>query len=168
MSLVQDSPLLLELSFSLYFFKSLFETREESVAHFGTQLTLSHPFSHSSLSVISKTSLLVHPCVFLLSPEPSKLHQILSSLSASPSEVSKIWSNPFNALLSSQPPNQWQTNRLSSPDKVDKHRKPQTDYRTYSDVPFLSLDGEKKEVYRLHRFRTSEELIKVSTFVRKV
>jgi coenzyme A diphosphatase NUDT7 len=117
---------------------------------------------------ISKTTLLVHPVIFFLPPATSK--KTLSSLYASPDEVSSIWSYPLRSFLSSEPPVQIKKGetyssslhqqgkpltKFSAPTNVDKHRKPQEEFRTYSEVPWL-LKGH----YRLHRFRTSHQLIK--------
>ncbi|UZJ56953.1 hypothetical protein CBS101457_006273 [Exobasidium rhododendri] len=117
---------------------------------------------------ISKTTLLVHPVIFLLPPSTSA--KSLSSLYAQPSEVSSIWSYPLRSFLASEPPRQIRKGgtyqdssdqegkpltKLSDPRQVDTHRLPQEPFRTYSDVPWL-LKGH----YRLHRFRTSHQLIK--------
>lgn len=109
---------------------------------------------------LSKTTLLVHPVIFLLPPLTSA--KTLASLHASPDEVSSIWSYPLCSFLSSEPPRQIKVGQLdaatdkgepilalSDPSTVDTHRKPQEAFRTYSDVPWL-LQGH----YRLHRFRT--------------
>jgi coenzyme A diphosphatase NUDT7 len=111
---------------------------------------------------ISKTTLLVHPVIFLLPPKTSS--KTLATLYSSPDEVSAIWSYPLRSFTSSQPPRQLRKSdsssadqqygellvKLADPRKVDAHRKPQEAFRTYSDVPWM-LKGH----YRLHRFRTS-------------
>lgn len=45
--------------------------------------------------------------------------------------------------------------KLMPSDKVDVHRPPQDDFRTYSDVPWI-----RGHNYRLHRFRSTHQLIK--------
>lgn len=115
---------------------------------------------------LSKTALLVHPVIFLL--PPSTARETLSQLWASPDEVSSIWSYPLRSFLSSEPAKQLKIAKdgtwlevgqplvkLADPTKIDTHRKPQEAFRTFSDVPWL-LQGH----YRLHRFRTSHQLIK--------
>ncbi|PWY97083.1 hypothetical protein BCV70DRAFT_203191 [Testicularia cyperi] len=75
----------------------------------------------------------------------------LSNLVASPSEVDDIWTHPLSAFLSSVAPIGL---KLSDPTTVDKHRPPQEVFRTYTDIPWLG------STYRLHRFRSSKQLIK--------
>ena len=101
-------------------------------------------------SVISKTCLLVHPVIFLLT-DPA---MTLPKLVACPTEVDSMWSFPLEFFLSSRLPDGLQE-ALSDPNHVDKHRQPQTAFRTYSDVPWL-----QEQPYRLHRFRTHRQLIK--------
>lgn len=101
---------------------------------------------HYTPTVLSKTCLLVHPVTFYLT-DPS----VILTLIASPAEVSAIWTFPLSSFLtSSAPPLPLQPATL-----VDLHRSPQTAYRTYSDVPWIAHDP-----YRLHRFRTTQQLVK--------
>lgn len=102
---------------------------------------------HTGHPFLSKLGLLVHPVVFFLKDGA----QVLPTLKASPSEVAAIWSTPLSAFLSSiAAPGV----ALSDPTSVDKHRPPQQVFRTYTDVPWLGA------TYRLHRFRSSHQLIK--------
>lgn len=102
---------------------------------------------HTGYPFLSKLGLLVHPVVFLVR-NPA---EVLKRLRASPDEVSDIWSTPLRAFLSSTAPEGME---LSDPRSVDKHRPPQEAFRTYTDVPWLGA------VYRLHRFRSSHQLVK--------
>ncbi|CAD6885881.1 unnamed protein product [Tilletia laevis] len=108
---------------------------------------------HTAPPLLSKTCLLVHPVVFFLS-NPSKT---LSTLRANPSEVSALWSVPLPLFLASSQTHCLlpQGYTLSDPAKVDTHRPPQDALRTYSDVPWLLGSP-----YRLHRFRSSQQLVK--------
>ncbi|TKY89591.1 hypothetical protein EX895_001376 [Sporisorium graminicola] len=103
---------------------------------------------HTGYPFLSKMGLLVHPVVFFLRGVGD---EVLRKLVASPSEVADIWSFPLQAVLSSTAPEGLE---LSPPQSVDKHRPPQEAFRTYTDIPWL---GSK---YRLHRFRSSRQLIK--------
>jgi coenzyme A diphosphatase NUDT7 len=139
------------------------ETCEEVGLHSDTLKTGECVLLGIGRPFISKTALLVHPVIFLLPPASAK--KTLSTLWASPDEVSSIWSYPLRAFVSSEPPRQlrkienhdsatWKADgqpivKLADARKVDTHRKPQEAFRTYSDVPWL-LQGH----YRLHRFRT--------------
>ncbi|CEH17642.1 Peroxisomal NUDIX hydrolase [Ceraceosorus bombacis] len=98
---------------------------------------------------ISKSTLLVHPYFVLLSPFSTS--RILSQLRPSPDEVSRIWSHPLRALLSSEAPPGL---KLRNPSTVDRHRPAQECYRSFSDVDWF---GGK---YRLHRFRSAQEHLK--------
>ena len=101
-------------------------------------------------AVISKTCLLVHPVIFLLTDPASVLPQLVPC----PTEVSSMWSFPMQLFLrSTLPPNMELP--LSEPETIDTHREPQEAFRTYSDVPWLN-----SQHYRLHRFRTHRQLIK--------
>ncbi|EST04533.2 NUDIX hydrolase domain protein [Kalmanozyma brasiliensis GHG001] len=102
---------------------------------------------HTGYPFLSKMGLLVHPVVFFL----KNGEQILPKLRASPSEVADIWTTPLVAFLSSVAP---KGAPLSDPSSVDKHRPPQEVFRTYTDIPWLGA------TYRLHRFRSSHQLIK--------
>ena len=102
---------------------------------------------HTGHPFLSKMGLLVHPVVFFLHSGDD----VLPKLIASPSEVSDIWSTPLRAFLSSVAP---EGAGLSDPRSVDKHRPPQESFRTYTDIPWLGA------TYRLHRFRSSHQLIK--------
>lgn len=102
---------------------------------------------HTGYPFLSKMGLLVHPVVFFLKNGA----ELLPRLRASPSEVSDIWSTPLSVFLSSTAP---QGAQLSDPTSVDKHRPPQEAFRTYTDIPWLG------GTYRLHRFRSSHQLIK--------
>ncbi|SPO29507.1 related to PCD1 - peroxisomal nudix pyrophosphatase [Ustilago trichophora] len=102
---------------------------------------------HTGFPFLSKMGLLVHPVVFFL----KNGDEVLPKLVASPSEVSDIWTTPLSAFLSSVPP---EGVKLSDPKSVDKHRPPQDAFRTYTDIPWLGA------TYRLHRFRSSHQLIK--------
>lgn len=102
---------------------------------------------HTGYPFLSKMGLLVHPVVFFLRNGA----QILPNLVASPSEVADIWSTALEAFLSSTAPPEAV---LSDPASVDKHRPAQEAFRTYTDIPWLA------SVYRLHRFRSSHQLIK--------
>lgn len=115
---------------------------------------------------LSKTALIVHPVVFWLPPRTAQ--ETLASLRPSPDEVSAIWSYPLRAVLGSTPPRQFSLSgaqgsieygeplmRLMSAGHIDVHRPPQGDFRTYSDVPWL-----QGRTYRLHRFRSTHQLIK--------
>ncbi|KAE8266329.1 hypothetical protein A4X09_0g6018 [Tilletia walkeri] len=108
---------------------------------------------HTAPPLLSKTCLLVHPIIFFLS-NPSKT---LPTLRANPSEVSALWSVPLSLFLAStQPTSLLPTGyTLADPSKVDTHRPPQHALRTYSEVPWLL-----GAPYRLHRFRSSQQLIK--------
>lgn len=102
---------------------------------------------HTGHPFLSKLGLLVHPVVVFLKDG----EKILPRLRPSPSEVSDIWSTPLVSFLSSVAP---LDSPLSDPKSVDKHRPPQQVFRTYTDVPWLG------STYRLHRFRSSHQLIK--------
>ncbi|PWN46091.1 hypothetical protein IE81DRAFT_284724, partial [Ceraceosorus guamensis] len=91
----------------------------------------------------------VHPYFVLLSPLSTS--RILSQLRPSPDEVSRIWSHPLRALLSSEAPPGL---KLRNPSTVDRHRPAQECYRSFSDVDWF---GGK---YRLHRFRSAQEHLK--------
>lgn len=109
-------------------------------ARLAVHLHTGHPF-------LSKMGLLVHPAVFFL----KNGEEVLPKLRANPSEVADIWSTPLEPFLSSTAP----TNApLSDPTSVDKHRPPQEAFRTYTDIPWLG------STYRLHRFRSSHQLVK--------
>ena len=97
--------------------------------------------------LLSKTGMLVHPVVFYL-PHGEK---VLQRLLASPDEVDAIWSTRLDSFLASSPPAHIQ---LAHPNTVDTHRPPQTAFRTYTDIPWLGA------TYRLHRFRSPQQLIK--------
>lgn len=102
---------------------------------------------HTGFPFLSKLGLLVHPVVFFLRDGEKQITKLV----ASPSEVSDIWSYPLAAFLSSVAATDLM---LADPTSVDKHRPPQTAYRTYTDVPWLGSH------YRLHRFRSHKQLIK--------
>lgn len=115
---------------------------------------------------LSKTALIVHPVVFWLPPKTTT--KTLNSLHPSPDEVSAIWSYPLRAVLNSTAPRQVvkivegqpieygePLMQLMEPDRVDTHRPPQTDFRSYSEVPWI-----QNKPYRLHRFRSTHQLIK--------
>lgn len=102
---------------------------------------------HTGYPFLSKLGLLVHPVVFFLHEGEVEIKKLV----ASPSEVSDIWSYPLAAFLSSVAATDLV---LADPASVDKHRPPQTVYRTYTDVPWLGSH------YRLHRFRSHKQLIK--------
>lgn len=76
---------------------------------------------------------------------------VVPTLLAEPDEVECIWTFPARYLLSSLAP----PVPLQDPAVVDTHRRPQEAFRTYSDVPWVSSDP-----YRLHRFRSTQQLIK--------
>ncbi|KAL9932406.1 hypothetical protein V8E36_008523 [Tilletia maclaganii] len=103
--------------------------------------------------LLSKTCLIIHPVVFFLSAP----QRTLGRLRASPSEVSAIWSAPLPLFLASSPTHALlpEGYRLADPTQVDKHRPAQHALRTYSEVPWLL-----GRPYRLHRFRSSQQLIK--------
>ncbi|CDU25536.1 related to PCD1-peroxisomal nudix pyrophosphatase [Sporisorium scitamineum] len=103
---------------------------------------------HTGYPFLSKMGLLVHPVVFFLRGVGD---EVLENLVASPSEVADIWSFPLEAVLSSTAPDDLP---MSDPTSVDTHRPPQHAFRTYTDVPWLS------STYRLHRFRSTHQLIK--------
>ncbi|CBQ68555.1 conserved hypothetical protein [Sporisorium reilianum SRZ2] len=103
---------------------------------------------HTGYPFLSKMGLLVHPVVFFLRGAGD---EILDSLVASPSEVAAIWTYPLAAVLSSTAPPDLP---LSDPTTVDTHRPPQHAFRTYTDIPWLGA------TYRLHRFRSTHQLIK--------
>ena len=103
---------------------------------------------HTGYPFLSKMGLLVHPVVFFLKNVGD---QVVDELVASPSEVADIWSFPLEAFLSSTAPVGL---HLSDPCSVDTHRPPQHVFRTYTDIPWLG------STYRLHRFRSSRQLIK--------
>lgn len=115
---------------------------------------------------LSKTALIVHPVVFWLPPKTTS--KTLNNLHPSPDEVSAIWSYPLRAVLNSMPPRQIRTildgqpieygeplMRLMEADQVDTHRPPQTNFRSFSEVPWI-----QNKPYRLHRFRSTHQLIK--------
>ncbi|GAC99615.1 hypothetical protein PHSY_007218 [Pseudozyma hubeiensis SY62] len=102
---------------------------------------------HTGYPYLSKMGLLVHPVIFFLPNAASTI----AKLRPNPSEVADIWSTPLSSFLSSTAPRE---ETLSDPASVDKHRPPQHAFRTYTDIPWLG--GE----YRLHRFRSSRQLIK--------
>ncbi|KAJ1597141.1 hypothetical protein NDA14_007083 [Ustilago hordei] len=101
---------------------------------------------HTGYPFLSKMGLVVHPVVFFLKNGA----ELFQRLRASPSEVSDIWSTPLSVFLSSIASSE----QLSDPKSVDKHRPPQEAFRTYTDIPWLGGN------YRLHRFRSSHQLIK--------
>lgn len=102
---------------------------------------------HTGYPFLSKMGLLVHPVMFFL----INGDDVIPRLRASPSEVADVWSTPLEPFLSSSTP---EGLPLSDPTTVDKHRPPQEVFRTYTDVPWLGA------TYRLHRFRSSHQLIK--------
>ncbi|KAK0539219.1 hypothetical protein OC842_001040 [Tilletia horrida] len=110
---------------------------------------------YTAAPLLSKTCLLVHPVVFFLS-NPART---LANLRASPSEVSALWSVPLSLFLASSTTQEGALYPrgyvLADPHKVDTHRPPQHALRTYSDVPWLLGTP-----YRLHRFRSHQQLIK--------
>lgn len=91
----------------------------------------------------------MHPVIFYLS-DASLIHDLV----ASPAEVECIWTFPLSAFLSSAPRSDFPL-PLQPATQVDKHRTPQEAFRTYSDVPWIS-----GQPYRLHRFRTTQQLVK--------
>ncbi|KAN0061366.1 8-oxo-dGTP diphosphatase [Thecaphora frezii] len=104
---------------------------------------------HTADPFLSKTALLVHPVVFYLGGGQAALRHLV----ASPSEVDLIWSTPLQQFLSSTPPEHL-VPHLADPNTVDVHRPPQSAFRTYTDVPWISGS------YRMHRFRSQHQLIK--------
>ncbi|EPQ31521.1 uncharacterized protein PFL1_00854 [Pseudozyma flocculosa PF-1] len=106
-------------------------------------------YIHTFAPFLSKTALLVHPVVFYLRGGEAALKHLV----ASPSEVDLIWSTPLEQFLSSTAPKHLEAH-LAHPSSVDKHRPPQTAFRTYTDVPWISGS------YRMHRFRSQHQLIK--------
>ncbi|SPC63063.1 related to PCD1 - peroxisomal nudix pyrophosphatase [Ustilago sp. UG-2017b] len=101
---------------------------------------------HTGYPFLSKMGLIVHPVVFFLKNGA----ELFPRLRASPCEVSDIWSTPLSVFLSSIT----SSGQLSDPKNIDKHRPPQEAFRTYTDIPWLGGN------YRLHRFRSSHQLIK--------
>lgn len=105
---------------------------------------------HTGHPFLSKMGLLVHPVVFFL----QNGDEVIPKLVANPSEVSDIWTIPLRAFLSSTTSSEAEAGLLADPKSVDKHRPPQYAFRTYTDIPWLGCS------YRLHRFRSSHQLIK--------
>ncbi|PWN52237.1 hypothetical protein IE53DRAFT_378318 [Violaceomyces palustris] len=103
---------------------------------------------------LSKTAMLVHPVVFFM-PVAEGSNE-LSRFKANPSEVDAIWSTPLVQFLFSKPLAEGaeQTLSFADPTLVDPHRPPQHALRTYSDLPWILGS------YRLHRFRTTHQLVK--------